>query len=149
MKNILLLTLSIFIFSCGQPITHEEEQRLQKSIAELNQLSIKSTDEYHDISRSVEYKRSESQSLDQSIADKKTELGILKSGKQPQYILKLHFQEHKMELSMDRISFDFEIPVDERFYKESEIGEKLGKGSRSFSIGHSGDIKVVDKRITY
>ena len=49
--------------------------------------------------------------------------------------------------SVDRIDFEFEIPVDEEFYNESQIGRELGEGSRSFSFGHSGDIKVIGKRI--
>ena len=52
-----------------------------------------------------------------------------------------------MELSLDRISFDFEIPVDEEFYNESKIGKKLGEGSRSFKFFHDADVKVVNKRI--
>lgn len=85
--------------------------------------------------------------LDQSIDEKKKVLNILEKGRRPIYILKLRFQEHKMELSFDRISFEFEVPVDEKFYHDVKVGEKLANGSRTFSLFHGGDIKVVSKRI--
>ena len=133
--------------SCGQPITPEEKARLESQITDLNQREIQARDNYNSARLDLTRMQNELEETQNQIIQSKTELGILKTGKQPIYILKCHFQEHKMELSMDRISFDFEIPVDERFYKESTIGEELGSGSRMLSFGHSGDIKVVNKRI--
>ena len=96
---------------------------------------------------SISYYDGQILSKSEQVKNLETKLGILKSGKKPTYILTLKFQEHKMELSLDRISFEFDIPVDEEFYNESQIGEELWEGSRSFSIGHNGDITIVDKKI--
>lgn len=142
-----LFTILVLLSSCGQPITHEEETRLQNSIISLNKLETDARDNLSKANRYLDEKYQESRKLDETISDKKKELNILEKGRKPKYILKLHFQEHKMELSLDRISFDFEVPVDEEFYKESQIGEKLGKGSRSFKLFHSADVKVIGKRI--
>ena len=141
-----LAALSMMISSC-QSISPEEKARLQKEIEQLNKQEDhgKEMVKYYD--NQMEDLRSAKSKLQNEIDDMKKELGILKSGKTPRYILKLEFQEHKMELSVDRIDFQFEIPVDEQFYKESKIGRELGEGSRSFSFGHSGDIKVIGKRI--
>ena len=88
------------------------------------------------------------QGLQSQILELEKELGILKSGKQPKYILKLHFEEHKMDpTDFDLIEFDFEIPVDKDFYNESEIGKELGEGSRFFDLFHNGNITIVDKKI--
>jgi hypothetical protein len=54
-----------------------------------------------------------------------------------------------MEFSLDRISFSFDVPVDEQFHKESEVGTRLGYGSRSFSLFHGGDVTIKDKKIIY
>lgn len=148
MKNILILLSFILILTgCGQPITKEEESRLKSSIQRLNQEEVQARDNYVNAQRELSNQLSTIRNLESQINESKVKLGILKSGRSPIYILKLKFQEHKFELSMDRISFEFEIPVDERFYNESEIGKELGSGSRSFSFGHNGDIKIVDKRI--
>lgn len=138
-----LMGLSMMVASCDS-ITPEEKQRLQTEIESLakKEEQDKKMVNYYD--SQVEDKKSKVQSLDDEVKHLETKLGILKKGKTPRYILKLRFQELQIEL--DRISFTFEIPVDEQFYKESEIGKELGKGSRAFSF-HSGDIKIVDKRI--
>lgn len=127
-----LFGLSALVSSC-ESITPEEKQRLK------NEIEVLAKQEQKD--------KQMVGKLDQEVKDLETKLGILKKGKKPRYVLKLRFQEHKMELSFDRISFDFEIPVDEEFYNESEIGKQLGKDSRALTIGHSGDIKVIGKRI--
>lgn len=137
--SLVLFTFSVIIFSC-QPITPEEKSRLKHEIEILNRQEQK-------VKADVSEYTEELSTLTKQVEEAKQELGVLKSGRQPKYILMLHFQEHKMEVSIDRISFDFEIPVDERFYKESRIGEELGSGSRFFSLGHSGDIQVIGKRI--
>jgi hypothetical protein len=134
-----LAALSIMISSC-QSITPEEKSRLQKEIEVLN------IQEEHGKKTSKSL-REQKDKLESDIKVAKKKLGILQSGKTPKYILKLEFQEHKMEISIDRMDFEFEIPVDEEFYNESEVGKELGEGSRSFSIGHSGDITVIGKRI--
>ena len=141
-----LAALSMMISSC-QSITPEEKARLQKEIEVLNKQEEhgKEMSNYYD--SQLNSLRGQKDKLESDINEAKKKLGILQSGKTPKYILKLEFQEHKMELSVDRIDFEFEIPVDEEFYNESQIGRELGEGSRSFSFGHSGDIKVIGKRI--
>jgi hypothetical protein len=54
-----------------------------------------------------------------------------------------------MEVSWDRISFDFEVPVDEYFYNECKVGEQIGSGRRTMKLLHSGDITISGKRIDY
>lgn len=141
-----LIGLSMMISSCDS-ITPEEKQRLQNEIEILAKKEDQDRKMINYYDSKVADKREKVQSLEDEIKHLETKLGILKKGKTPRYILKLHFQEHKMELSLDRISFDFEIPVDEQFYKESEIDKELGEGSRSFTAFHSGNITVVGKRI--
>lgn len=141
-----LAALSLMISSC-QSISPEEKARLQKEIEELNAQEKQGKDMVNYYDSQMQNLKDSKSKLEKEIEEMKKELGILKSGRAPKYILKLEFQEHKMELSFDRIDFQFEVPVDEQFYKESEIGKQLGEGSRSFSFGHSGDIKVIGKRI--
>lgn len=141
-----LAALSMMISSC-QSITPEEKARLKAEIEELNKQEEQGKEMSKFYDEQLENLRNEKSKLENEILESKKKLSILKSGRQPKYILKLKFQEHKMELSIDRIDFEFEVPVDEEFYNESEIGKELGEGSRSFSFGHSGDIKVIDKRI--
>jgi hypothetical protein len=88
-------------------------------------------------------------SLTEEISFHESKKMVYDSGKIPVYMLTLHFQEHKMEISFDRISFSFDVPVDEQFYKECKIGEELGYGSRSFKLFHSGDITIENKKILY
>jgi len=143
----IILLLTILLASCGQPITHEEETRLQNSIITLNKLESEAHDNLNKATTYLDKKYQESKDLDEAIAEKKQVLNILDKGRKPIYIIKLRFQEHKMELSLDRISFEFEVPVDEQFYNEVKVGEQLAKGSRNFSLFHSGDIKIISKRI--
>jgi len=141
-----LIGLSMMVSSCDS-ITPEEKQRLQteiQTLAKQEQEDRKKVD-YYDAQ--VEAKRKQVQVLDDEAKHLSTKIGILKKGKTPKYILKLEFREHKMDLSLDKIHFEFEIPVDEQFYKESEIGKELAEGSRAFSMFHSGDITIVGKRI--
>jgi hypothetical protein len=148
MKKIIYLIATVVLLSaCGQPITPEEKAKLEGQIASLNQQEAVARSKNDQAYLELVRVKQDLESTMNQIQETKTELGILKQGRQPLYVLKLHFREHKMELSIDRISFDFEIPVDEKFYKESVIGEKLGSGSRTFSFGHSGTIKVIGKRI--
>lgn len=142
MKYILFITPLLFLFSCGPTITPEEKVRLTNEITKLSATE-------NNLLKSVNDLRDEYSDLNYEVSELKTEKQIYKSGKKPVYVLTLHFQEHKMELSLDRISFSFDIPVDEQFYKESEIGKELGEGSRSFSFGHNGDITIEDKKIIY
>ncbi len=141
-----LAALSMMISSC-QSISPEEKLRLEKEIEVLNKQEIhgKEMTGYYD--SHLNSLRDQKNKLESDIKEAKIKLGILKSGKRPTYILKLKFQEHKMELSVDRIDFEFEIPVDEIFYNKSKVGEKLGEGSRSFTIGHDADVEVIGKRI--
>jgi hypothetical protein len=88
-------------------------------------------------------------SLQKEISVMEVKKNVYQKGKTPVYILTLHFQEHKMELSWDRISFDFEVPVDEYFYNECKVGEQIGSGRRTMKLLHSGDITISDKRIDY
>lgn len=143
----IILLLTVLFASCGQPITHEEESRLKNSITALTKLNAEAISNTNKAERYLNQRYQESLQLDQLIAEKKQALNILEKGRRPVYILKLRFQEHKMELSFDRISFEFEVPVDEQFYHDVKVGEKLANGSRSFSLFHGGDIKVVSKRI--
>jgi hypothetical protein len=122
-----LAALSLLVASC-QSITPQEKEKLKNEIEVLDKQQKEKTS-------SISYYDGQILSKSEQVKNLETKLGILKSGKKPTYILTLKFQEHKMELSLDRISFEFDIPVDEEFYNESQIGEELGEGSRSFSIG--------------
>lgn len=143
----IILLLTLLFASCGQPITNEEETRLQNSIINLNKLETDARNKLDKTERYLEKRYQESKNVDRLIAENKKILNILEKGRRPVYILKLKFQEHKMELTFDRISFEFEVPVDEKFYHEAQVGEKLAEGSRWFNLFHSGDIEVVSKRI--
>ena len=138
-----LAALSMMISSC-QSITPEEKARLKSEIEELNKQeeeSLKKSDFYDEQLKRL---KDEKSNLESEISDAKKSLGILQSGNTPRYIIKLHFQEDNFE--NDYIEFDFEIPVDEKFYNETQVGEKLAKGERVLSW-NNGTVKVVEKRI--
>lgn len=142
MKIKLLLIASLFLTACGPSYTPEEEARLKREITQLS-------GERNSLSQDVRVLQGQHDILKNEVLVYQNEKKIYESGKTPVYVLTLHFQEHKMELSLDRISFSFDIPVDEQFYKESKIGSELGHGSRSFKFFHSGDITIENKRIDY
>lgn len=142
MKIKLLTIIVLFLSACGPSYTPEEEARLKKEIIQLNNERDKVRDDYR-------YFQGQADQLKYEIQEYETKKSIYEKGKTPVYILTLHFQEHKMELSFDRISFSFDVPVDEQFYKESKIGTQLGHGSRSFKLFHGGDITIEDKKIVY
>ena len=141
MKNFILLFVLAFVSSCTPSLT-EQDKMLQKDVKRLSVEVNKLVD-------SVDQHVKLCDSLKQEISIMESKKNVYQKGKTPVYILTLHFQEHKMELSFDRISFSFNVPVDEQFYKECNIGEQLGRGSRSFKLMHSGDITIVGKRIDY
>lgn len=141
------LAIALVMCSCGQPITKEEKAKLESEITSLNE-QVRAAQINRDIyEEQVKAELDKLTTLNEKLAVLETKLGIVENGKTPKYILKLKFQEHKFELSIDRISFEFEVPVDEQFYNESTIGSELGEGSRSFSLGHSADVTVIGKRI--
>lgn len=107
-------------------------------------------------------------SLDASIAAKRARintlieqlhiLDIYKSGKTPKFILKLELKQSHFSLdigthmkdSMNAIEFD--IPVDEDFYKSVKVGTNIVDDFRAGSFimnGSFGDwkMKVISKRI--
>ncbi len=137
--NIVLFCL--LLTSCDR-ITPEEKKRLTKEIQELDSRVIP-------LRENVRLLEKINDSLTEEISFHESKKIVYDSGKIPVYMLTLHFQEHKMEISFDRISFSFDVPVDEQFYKECKIGEELGYGSRSFKLFHSGDITIQDKKIIY
>ena len=139
--RILLIAVIVFLSSCDR-ITPEEKQRL--------------TTEIHRLDKKLPPLRNEVRTTEDKLKVLKEEVNFYESknkvyqqGKIPVYMLTLHFQEHKMEISLDRISFSFDVPVDEQFYKECVIGQELGHGSRSFKLFHGGDITIENKKITY
>ena len=142
MKIKLLTIITLLLSACGPSYTPEEEVRLKKEITRLNHERDKVRDEYR-------LYQGQADQLKYEIQEYETKKEIYEKGKTPVYILTLHFQEHKMELSFDRISFSFDVPVDEQFYKESKIGTQLGHGSRSFKLFHGGDITIENKKIVY
>ena len=134
------LSLLVFISSCT-PLSEQEKElktRVESLKSELSSL-------YSDVLNQKQNLRH----LSEEVSSYETKRDIHNMGKTPVYILTLHFQEHKMELSWDRISFDFEIPVDEYFYNECRVGEQLGSGRRTMKLLHSGDITISNKRIDY
>ena len=141
MIRITLIAVIVLLSSCDR-ITPEEKQRLTVEIAQLDK-------QVGPLRETVTFMRDTRDSLDEEIELLESKKKIYKSGRTPVYLLTLHFQEHKMEISIDRISFSFDVPVDEQFYKECKIGQKLGSGSRSFKLFHGGDITIENKRITY
>jgi len=147
MRKIILLVSIVLFASCSQPITPEEKARLTTEIQTLDGQVESTTLKLNGLSDQTYSKEKKLSELNSKISEAKNKLGIIESGHTPRYVLSLHFQEHKMEVSFDRISFDFEVPVDEQFYNESKVGEELGSGSRTWSFGHSGDITVIGKRI--
>ena len=142
MKIKLLTIIVLFLSACGPSYTPEEETILKKEITQLN-------NERDEIRKEYRLLQEQSDELKNQVQEYETKKVIYEKGKTPVYILTLHFQEHKMELSFDRISFSFDVPVDEQFYKESKIGTQLGHGSRSFKLFHGGDITIENKKIVY
>jgi hypothetical protein len=141
MKNFILLFVLAFVSSCTPSLT-EQDKMLQKDVKRLSVEVNKLVD-------SVDQHVKLCDSLQKEISVMEVKKNVYQKGKTPVYILTLHFQEHKMELSWDRISFDFEVPVDEYFYNECKVGEQIGSGRRTMKLLHSGDITISDKRIDY
>ena len=141
MIRITLIAVIVLLSSCDR-ITPEEKQRLTVEIAQLDK-------EIGPLRETVSSMEDTRDSLDEEIKLLESKKKVYESGKTPVYLLTLHFQEHKMEISIDRISFSFDVPVDEQFYKECKVGQELGSGSRSFKLFHGGDITIENKRITY
>jgi hypothetical protein len=141
MIRITLIAVIVLLSSCDR-MTPEEKQRLTVEIAQLDK-------QVGPLRETVTFMRDTRDSLDEEIELLESKKKIYKSGRTPVYLLTLHFQEHKMDLSIDRISFSFDVPVDEQFYKECKIGQGLGSGSRSFKLFHGGDITIENKKITY
>jgi len=135
------LFLLVFISSCSKPLSQQEKDLEVR----VNNLSTK----INELSRGIDVRSKLCDSLTQQVHDHRVKREIYNMGKTPVYIVTLHFQEHKMEISWDRISFNFEIPVDEFFYNECKVGEQLGSGRRTMKLLHSGDITIVGKRIDY
>jgi hypothetical protein len=141
MMRTLLIAVIVFLSSCDR-ITPEEKQRLTTEIHHLDK-------QVAPLRETVSNLEEKKDSLTEDIAFLESKKKVYESGKTPVYMLTLHFQEHKMEISLDRISFSFDVPVDEQFYKECVIGQQLGYGSRSFKLFHGGDITIENKKITY
>lgn len=135
------IILLIAILSSCTPLS-EQEKELKTRVENLKS-------ESSSLSSDILGQKQNLKHLSQEVSTYETRRDIHNMGKTPVYILTLHFQEHKMELSWDRISFDFEIPVDEYFYNECRVGEQLGSGRRTMKLLHSGDITISDKRIDY
>ena len=53
----------------------------------------------------------------------------------------------KYKVQLDRIKFEFEIPVDEDYYKNCKEGDVLGQDNRFMSIFHKGTITIQKKEI--
>ena len=141
MIRITFIAVIVLLSSCDR-ITPEEKQRLTVEIAQLDK-------EVGPLKQTVTSMKDTRDLLNEEIQFLESKKKVYESGKTPVYMLTLHFQEHKMEISLDRISFSFDVPVDEQFYKECKIGQQLGSGSRSFKLFHGGDITIENKRITY
>jgi hypothetical protein len=133
------LSLLVFISSCTKPLSQQEKDLEVRVNALSSQIDV--------LSRNIDVRSKLCDSLTQQVHDHRVKREIYNTGKTPVYIVTLHFQEHKMEISWDRISFNFEIPVDEFFYNECKVGEQLGSGRRTMKLLHSGDITIVGKRI--
>ena len=139
MKYYILFLIGI-LSSCT-PLSEQEKElktRVESLKSELSSL-------YSDVLN----QKQNLKHLSEEVSSYETKRDIHNMGKTPVYIVTLHFQEHKMEISWDRISFNFEIPVDEFFYNECRVGEQLGSGRRTMKLLHSGDITIQGKRIDY
>ena len=135
------IILLIAILSSCTPLS-EQEKELKTRVENLKS-------ELSSLSSDVLNQKQNLKHLSEEVSSYETKQNIHNMGKTPVYILTLHFQEHKMEISWDRISFDFEVPVDEYFYNECKVGEQLGSGRRTLKLLHSGDITISNKRIDY
>ena len=105
MKIKLLLIATLLLSACGPSYTPEEEVRLKREITRLS-------GERSGLVQDVRTLQGQHDILKNEVSVYQTEKKIYDSGKTPVYILTLHFQEHKMELSFDRISFSFDVPFD-------------------------------------
>ena len=90
--------------------------------------------------------------------EKIKELRIYESGKEPQYILKIHLKQSHFSLDVGKHikdamnAIDFEIPVSREFYNSVNVGTRIVDEFRSGSFilhGSIGDWKmtVKDKQI--
>ena len=142
-----LIGLSALVSSC-ESITPEEKQRLKSEIETLakQQAHDKKMTNYYDLQ--VSNKQDKVRDLETEIKYLEEKHKILKKGKKPLYVLTLEFEEHKADpLDLDKIRFEFEIPVDEEYFKSSNIGDELGSGKRFMSLFHGGEIEIKNKEI--
>jgi hypothetical protein len=143
-----LAGLSMLVSSC-QSITPEEKQRLQTEIEHLNQQQDhdKKMVNYYDAQSKD--RMSKVRELEDEIGELEKKLGILKTGKKPKFILKLHLEEGGLDNigNFDRLQFDIEIPVDEEYFKKCKVGEELAKDVRLTNIFQNCNLTVEDKRM--
>jgi hypothetical protein len=142
-----LIGLSMMVSSCDS-ITPEEKQRLQTEIESLSKQEQEDRKKVDFYDAQVESKKRQVQLLDDEVKHLASKIGILKKGKKPLYVLTLYFFEQKGDpLDLDRIKFEFEIPVDEDYYKNCKEGDVLGQDNRFMSIFHKGTITIQKKEI--
>ena len=153
MKKIILLLLTLVLFSCNTEKDKNERLKLENAV----------------LKGQVESKRASLSILDTQLEKREymmddlmsqmEEIGyVLEFDKQPRYIVKLRLKQSHISLDpfehmkdgMNAI--EFEIPVDREYYTKLEIGDEIVNDFRTGSLllyGSFGnwDMRVIDKRM--
>ena len=96
--------------------------------------------------------------LNKEIGDLRTEKGILKNGREPQYIIKIKIKQGTFTLDpFEHIknkanAIEMEIPVSRDFYNKVSIGTDLTDKFKAGSFWIDGDLswlhlKVIEKKV--
>jgi len=153
-KIILALSIVITFSSC-------EESRLKSSISDLEYRKTELETRLTSLETNISIKSRLSQEMDSKINDNKEliqKIDIIKSGKEPRYILKLKLKQSHLSLSISKHikdamnAIEFELPVDKDFYDSVSNGTEIIDQFRWGSLllrGSMGDWKmtVISKEI--
>jgi hypothetical protein len=69
--------------------------------------------------------------------------------KPKRYIVTFRFRELYSELTINKVDFTFDIPVDEEYYNKCQVGELVERDVRSFTDYSGGEVFIEDKKIEY
>ena len=153
MKKILLgflflCAVSVTMTSC---FTDEDKMRLHKECMEL---STKKGQCY----REIESLRGQIATLNKEVSDLQKERGLLKNGREPQYLVKFKIKQGTFTLDPfehiknEANSIEMEIPVSREFYNRVSIGTDITDKFKAGSFWIDGDfswlhMKVISKRV--
>jgi hypothetical protein len=145
-KLIILLLVIIGLWSCKKetPCTITDD---------IDQLKQTKSEYQNEIRNFVEIRGKIVHEIDSLTAVLKI-IDIYKSGRIPQYILKIHLKQSHITLDLGKVikdhmnTVDFELPVDKLFYDQVQVGTSIVDDFRMGSFILSGSIGSWDMTVS-